>query len=81
MQNSILNLPIFSFKISKSILDFKMPKKKKTLYILQSVLVLVLSTCIVVRKRNPYYLLLLCKCIFKKSMKNDSKGRARTKKK
>lgn len=29
MQNSILNLPIFSFKISKSILDFKMPKKKK----------------------------------------------------
>ena len=29
IQNSILKLPIFSFKISKSILDFKMQKKKK----------------------------------------------------
>lgn len=62
-QNHILNVPIFTFKMSECIrLKFF---HKNTLCILQSVLLLVLSTCTVVRERNPYYLLLAMQNVLK----------------
>lgn len=55
-KNYILNVPIVTFKMSECIRLKLFPKN--TLCTLQSVLLLVLSTCTVVRERNPYYLLL-----------------------
>lgn len=76
-QNHILNVPIFTFKMSEYIrLKFF---HKNTLCILQSVLLLVfiyMHSC--ERKKSLLLTVGYAKCI-KKSMKNDSKGRARTK--
>lgn len=76
IEKYILNVPIFTFKIWKSILDLKISTKIP--YTFQSVLLLVFIYMHSCEKEIPITYCCYAKCI-KKSMKNDSKGRARTK--